>query len=107
MVASSPPLVQLTDHPSPRIEVTRERVNPRMLLQQVAAIFEPEARAKNVAFEWRVAGNLPTDLTCAADDDLHRKALLSVTSPPVLPDAQPVVNLAGGTCQLSADTASS
>lgn len=61
-----------------RLEIMRDRVNLRVLLHQVAAIFEAEAAAKGIAFNWTIRGRLPT--LVGTDEKRLRQIVINLLS---------------------------
>ncbi|WP_299675781.1 ATP-binding protein [uncultured Roseobacter sp.] len=61
-----------------RLEITRDRVNLRALLHQVAAIFEAEAADKNIRFDWAIHGRLPT--LVGTDEKRLRQIIINLLS---------------------------
>ncbi|GFE50674.1 hybrid sensor histidine kinase/response regulator [Roseobacter cerasinus] len=61
-----------------RLEIMRDRVNLRVLLHQIAAIFEAEAAAKGIAFDWTIRGRLPT--LVGTDEKRLRQIIINLLS---------------------------
>ncbi len=61
-----------------RLEIMRDRVNLRMLLKQVASIFEEEARAKSITFDLVTKGTLPA--LVGTDEKRLRQIVINLLS---------------------------
>ena len=61
-----------------RLEIMRDQINLRVLLTQVASIFEEEARIKNISFELRTEGLLPAFVR--ADEKRLRQIIINLLS---------------------------
>ncbi|MEM7471503.1 MAG: ATP-binding protein [Pseudomonadota bacterium] len=61
-----------------RLEIMRDQINLRDLLTQVASIFEEEARIKNISFELRTEGALPTFVR--SDEKRLRQIIINLLS---------------------------
>lgn len=61
-----------------RLEIMRDRVNLRMLLKQVASIFEEEAREKSIGFELVTKGQLPA--LVGTDEKRLRQIIINLLS---------------------------
>ncbi|MEM6373043.1 MAG: ATP-binding protein, partial [Pseudomonadota bacterium] len=61
-----------------RLEVMRDRINLRVLLNQVSSIFEEEARMKGIAFNVTTKGRLPTFV--GSDEKRLRQIIINLLS---------------------------
>jgi signal transduction histidine kinase/CheY-like chemotaxis protein len=61
-----------------RLEITRDKVNLHALLRQTAAIFEAEAKDKDILFRWTTHGRIPA--LVGADEKRLRQIIINLLS---------------------------